>query len=175
MHLKTDRLSLRPFAEKDRKDTYEIYTDHDVCKYLLEDPWDETNKATKFKQKLQNAKLDEDSPLNLAVVLGDKVIGDISVWYTGMKQTVEIGFVFNPDFSKKGYAQESVKAVMKELFTNYHMHRIQANLDARNTASAKLCKNLGMRQEAHFIQDFWNKGEWTDSYVYGMLIRDLKD
>lgn len=52
------------------------------------------------------------------------------------------------------------------------MHRIQANLDARNTASAKLCENLGMRREAHFIKDYWNKGEWTDSFIYGMLITD---
>ncbi len=38
----------------------------------------------------------------------------------------------------------------------------------------RLCERIGMRKEAHFIQDFWNKGEWTDSIVYGMLLSDLK-
>ncbi|MCW6674491.1 GNAT family N-acetyltransferase [Aerococcaceae bacterium NML160702] len=90
-----------------------------------------------------------------------------------MKQTVEIGFVFNLNFFGKGYAKESVKAVVKELFEKYNVHRIQANLDARNLSSAKLCSNIGMRREAHFIKDYWNKGEWTDSYVYGMLITDI--
>ena len=50
---------------------------------------------------------------------------------------------------------------------------IIANLDSRNLSSAKLCERIGMRKEAHFIKDYWNKGEWTDSYIYGMLASDL--
>ncbi|PFJ45391.1 GNAT family N-acetyltransferase, partial [Bacillus cereus] len=38
----------------------------------------------------------------------------------------------------------------------------------------KLCERIGMRKEAHFIQDFWSENEWTDSLVYGMLSSDLK-
>lgn len=174
MELQTERLYIRPFNKNDLDDTYEIQSNDDVCKYLLEDAWDTGNKQIEFSKKLDNNKLNEDSPLNLAIVLNEEVIGDISVWYTDMKETVEIGFVFNPEYAKKGYAKESVQAVIKNLFDEYKVHRIQANLDARNTSSAKLCKNLGMRLEAHFIKDYWNKGEWTDSYVYGMLIDDLK-
>lgn len=37
MHLKTDRLDIRPFLPDDIEDTYEIYSNKDVCKYLLED------------------------------------------------------------------------------------------------------------------------------------------
>lgn len=107
------------------------------------------------------------------MILKDKVIGDISVWYTDMKETVEIGFVFDPDYSKKGYARESVRAVIEELFDVFKIHRIVANLDSRNKSSARLCDKLGMRREAHFIEDYWNKGEWTDSYIYGMLKSDL--
>lgn len=175
MKLKTDRLCIRPFLCDDMEDTFEIYSNKDVCKYLLEDSWEDENKNEEFNKKLNNNKLEENSQLNLAVVLNGKVIGDISVWHTGMKQTVEIGFVFNQNFSGEGYAKESVKAVLRELFEKYGIHRIQANLDARNISSAKLCNSVGMRQEAHFIQDYWNKGEWTDSYVYGMLIIDLKN
>ncbi len=42
-------------------------------------------------------------------------------------------------------------------------------MDARNLVSAKLCEKIGMRREAHFIKDFYSKGEWTDSFIYGML------
>ena len=31
-----------------------------------------------------------------------------------------------------------------------------------------------MRKEAHFIKDYWNKNEWTDSFVYAMLHSDLE-
>ena len=173
MILETERLYIRPFINKDFEDVFEIYSSETVCRYLLEEAWNSTNKKENFGNKLRNNNLDGKSALNLAVLLNEKVIGDISVWYTDMKDTVEIGFVFNPKFSKKGYAKESVRAVIEELFNKYRIHRIQANLDARNIASATLCDNIGMRKEAHFIKDYWNKGEWTDSYVYGMLFSDL--
>ena len=90
-----------------------------------------------------------------------------------MKECVEIGYCFNPKYSNKGYATEALKAVVEYLFINKNIHRIQANMDARNLGSAKLCENIGMRREAHFIKDFYSKGEWTDSFIYGMLFLDL--
>ena len=90
-----------------------------------------------------------------------------------MKETVEIGYAFNKNYSGFGYASEALSAVVRSLFRDYAIHRIQANMDARNLASAKLCERIGMRREAHFIQDYWSKGEWTNSYVYAMLEGDL--
>ena len=112
--------------------------------------------------------------ISLACELDKKVIGDISIWYTEMKETVEIGVTFNDTYSRKGYATEAVKSVIEYLFNTLKIHRLQANLDARNISSANLCERVGMRKEAYFIEDFWNKGEWTDSFVYGMLISDFK-
>ena len=39
MILNTKRLNIRPFRSDDIEDTFEIYTDADVCRYLLEDEW----------------------------------------------------------------------------------------------------------------------------------------
>ncbi len=172
MILRTERLLIRPFKESDINDLYDIYSDTKVCKYLLHDVWNEDNKLKEFQQKLKYNKLEE-GKINLACVLDKKVIGDISICYTEMKETVEIGYTFNSRYSGKGYAYESVKTVVKYLFKNYGIHRIIANLDSRNLSSAKLCERIGMRKEAHFIKDYWNKGEWTDSYIYGVLASDL--
>ncbi|UOE57741.1 GNAT family N-acetyltransferase [Cytobacillus oceanisediminis] len=73
----------------------------------------------------------------------------------------------------RGYATEAVSNLVKKLFVEFDVHRIQASLDARNKPSQKLCERIGMRKEAHFIQDFWNMDEWTESIVYGMLLSDL--
>ncbi|PFX35073.1 GNAT family N-acetyltransferase, partial [Bacillus pseudomycoides] len=72
-----------------------------------------------------------------------KVIGDLSVWYTDMKDTVEIGYTFSKSVSGKGYATEAVIALINYLFEVVKVHRIQANLDARNIASGKLCRRVG--------------------------------
>ena len=140
---------------------------------MLHEPWTVINKNYEFAKKISDNKLTTETPISLACELDNKVIGDISIWYTGMKETVEVGFVFNNNFSGKGYATEALRSVIEYLFAVGKVHRIQANLDCRNIHSASLCARVGMRQEAHLIKDFWNKGEWTDSYVYGMLNSDL--
>lgn len=127
----------------------------------------------RFNKKLSNSVLTKESMLSLAVIYNTKVIGDLSVWYTDMKDTVEIGYSFSNEVAGRGLATEAVSSLVFKLFDECNVHRIQANLDARNTASQKLCERIGMRKEAHFIQDFWNKNEWTDSIVYGMLPSDL--
>lgn len=172
MEIETERLLLRPFKENDFDDVYAIYKDQKVCKLLLHEPWDKNNAKDQFQKKRKNSELKKDSTLNLAVVHSHTVIGDISVWYTEMKETVEIGYSFHAEVKGKGFATEAMKNVVHHLFKYMNIHRIQANLDARNVSSAKLCERIGMRKEAHFIQDFWNKEKWTDSLVYGLLASD---
>lgn len=173
MHIQTSRTLLRPFEPADKHDVFEIYKNPQTCRYLLHEPWTESEHEEEFQLKLLENRLEPKAKLSLACVVGESVIGDISIWYTDMKDTVEIGYVFNPHYSAKGYASESVSALLHVLFHELKVHRVQAVMDARNTASARLCEKLGLRKEAYFKQDFWNKGEWTDSFVYGMLIEDL--
>lgn len=174
LEFSTERLTIRPFNRNDLQDVFTIYNNDDTCKYLLHDKWTHENMHERFNKKLENRVLTKETNLSLAVINDTKVIGDLSVWYTDMKDTVEIGYSFSNEASGKGYATEAVSSLVKKLFVDFAVHRIQANLDARNKASQRLCERIGMRKEAHFIQDFWNKGEWTDSIVYGMLLSDLK-
>lgn len=104
-----------------------------------------------------------------------KVIGDLSFWFTGVTDTVEIGYSFSAQNSGKGYATEAVSQLVEYLFEEVHVHRIQATLDARNFASQKLCERIGMSKEGHFNQNYWSKGEWADSIEYGVLVEDLEN
>ncbi|MBM7095223.1 GNAT family N-acetyltransferase [Bacillus sp. H-16] len=173
MEFFTERLTIRTYRSDDLQDVFHIYNNEDTCKYLLHDKWTYENMQEKFNKKLENSVLTKDTTLSLAVVNQTQVIGDLSVWYTDMKDTVEIGYSFSDKFSGRGYASEAVGGLVRKLFDEFNVHRIQANLDARNKSSQKLCERIGMRKEAHFIQDFWNKDEWTDSIIYGMLLSDL--
>ena len=94
----------------------------------------------RFNKKLANNALTEESILSLAVIYKTKVVGDLSVWYTNMKDTVEIGYSFSNEVVGRGLATEAVSSLVFKLFNECNVHRIQANLDARNTAS-KNCVN----------------------------------
>lgn len=173
MEFTTERLTIRPFKSTDLQDVFAIYNDEDTCKFLLHNKWTQEDMQERFNKKLANSVLSKESKLSLAVIYETKVVGDLSVWYTDMKDTVEIGYGFSNEVAGKGLATEAVSSLVNKLFSEFNVHRIQANLDARNTASQKLCERIGMRKEAHFIQNYWNKNEWTDSFVYGMLSSDL--
>ncbi|PGQ50482.1 GNAT family N-acetyltransferase [Bacillus thuringiensis] len=174
MEITTERLIIRPFKGTDLQDVFAIYNNDDTCKYLLHNKWTQEDMKERFDKKLANNVLTTESNLSLAVIDKTKVVGDLSVWYTDMKDTVEIGYSFLNEVSGRGLATEAVSSLVCKLFHEFNVHRIQANLDARNIASQKLCERIGMRKEAHFIQDYWSKNEWTDSLVFGMLSSDLK-
>ena len=48
-----------------------------------------------------------------------------------------------------------------------------AQLDPRNTASARLCTRIGMTQEGHTREDYPDReGGWSDTAVFGLLRRE---
>jgi aminoglycoside 6'-N-acetyltransferase len=103
------------------------------------------------------------------------VIGDLLVraGQLGDRQA-EIGWAFNPEYHGRGFATEAARELLVLAFAELSMHRVFAQLDPRNTASAKLCERLGMRREAHFHQDIWFKGEWGDTAIYALLASEWR-
>jgi len=143
MEIMTNRLKIRSFRESDIEDIFEIYCNKNTCRFLLHEPWTSSTIGEKFHKKLVSNQLTQHTAISLACELDNRVIGDISIWYTEMKETVEIGFIFNDVYSRKGYATEAIRSVIEYLFNIVKIHRIQANLDTRNFSSAKLCERVG--------------------------------
>lgn len=169
--IRTERLLLRPLSEDDFGVMFEIYSNTETLRYLMDEPWTPETAEEEFGKRL---KLSEGpGGFAYAVTADGRMIGCVSARLTGMEGTWEIGYVFHPSGRHMGYASEAVRAMAEDLFRNEKAHRLFTDLDARNTDSAALCERIGMRLEAHFIQDCWCKGEWTDSYNYGMLEIDL--
>jgi RimJ/RimL family protein N-acetyltransferase len=99
-----------------------------------------------------------------------RLVGDaVLFWRSTEHRGGEIGYALDPGFTGLGYATEAARAVLGLGFEQYGMHRIVARLDARNLASARVLERLGMRREAHFVQNEWFKGEWSDELVYAIL------
>ena len=49
------------------------------------------------------------------------------------------------------------------------LHRVIGRLEPRNRGSARVLEKLGMRREAHLVENEWVKGEWQSELVYAML------
>jgi RimJ/RimL family protein N-acetyltransferase len=89
-------------------------------------------------------------------------------------QQAHIGFTFSRLYQKQGYATEAVRGLLDYLFEELQIHRVSAICDVENKASARLLERVGMRREAHFIENIWFKGAWGSEYLYAVLEREWK-
>lgn len=170
----TDRLRLRPFTDNDLDALHAIQSRPDVARYLYWPPRTREQCVAALKTRMDNHTLAaEGDALSLAVDLIDDdratMIGDVVLfWRSETHRQGELGYVVHPDFASRGYTTEAARAMLRVGFEDFGLHRITAQCDTRNTASARVMAKLGMRREAHFVENELVKGEWTDEYVYAI-------
>ncbi len=68
-----------------------------------------------------------------------------------------------------------VPAVLDFAFGPIGLHRVIGRLEQRNVGSVRVLEKLGMRREAHLVENEWVKGEWQSELVYAILAREWGD
>lgn len=171
--LRTARLDLRPWEPYDLEALYAIHSLPEVARYLYWEPYDKEKAREALARNMRRrALIDSGDSLNLAVVERETgtVVGDgVLMWISEEHRQGEIGYSFNPAYHGRGYATETGAELLRFGFEEVGLHRIAGRLDGRNTASARVLERLGMRREAHLVQNELVKGEWTDEVIYAIL------
>jgi len=99
-----------------------------------------------------------------------RLIGDCAIKLDRQDtRLAEIGISISPREQQKGYARETLLAILDFLFSRDDFHRVTETVDAENTASIRLLKSVGFREEGHFIENIFFKGKWGSEYQYAML------
>jgi RimJ/RimL family protein N-acetyltransferase len=169
----TERLLLRPTTIADVDAMLAYKSRPDVCRYLPYEPMSRDEVVDRIAGPWSRTALTEEGQaLNLGVEERSwrRLIGDVVLfWRSAANRAGEIGYVFAPEAGGHGYATEAANVLLGLGFDGLGLHRITARLDARNAPSVRLLERLGMRREAHHLQDEWFKGEWSDTLVYALL------
>lgn len=157
MIIETERLILRPFAQKDAEDVYEYLKEPTVhcfaCMKL--NSVDEARKEMKRRE--------DETEYYFAIVLRDtgKVIGEIDACpETGephadensVRDTFSPCWMLNAEYQGKGYALEAAHAFLDYLFSQKGARRVYAYVEEDNLSSQHLCEKLGMRREGMFVE-----------------------
>jgi RimJ/RimL family protein N-acetyltransferase len=174
--LETERLRLRPFGPDDLEALFAIQADESVARWLYNDPRTLVETRELLARKIGGAALHgEGEWLSAAAVLRTtgELVGDVSLhWASEAHGQGELGFVVHPEHQGRGYATEASRPLLDFAFGPLGLHRVIGRLEPRNTGSARVLEKLGMRREAHLVENEWVKGEWQSELVYAILARE---
>ena len=174
--IETERLLLRPYEPGDVDAVHAYQSVPERVRYV---PYnartrDEVVKRVESARSATSINAEGDVLLLVVVLRATgEVIGDVVLFYRSEQhRTGEIGYILNPDYSGHGYATEAARALLELGFSGLGLHRIIARVDARNAASLAVLRRLGMRQEAHLVQNEFFKGEWADEIDFAILAEE---
>ncbi|WP_310243082.1 GNAT family N-acetyltransferase [Promicromonospora iranensis] len=169
----TERLSLRPVVADDAEAFLGWRSRPDVVQFMYQPPWDLPTAETKLRT-WSSAPFDEvGDVLVLAIEVDGAVAGEAMLkWAPGPRQA-ELGYALHPDVSGRGLATEAARATLELAFTRYGFHRVYARIDEENAASVRVAERLGMRREAHLLENDLRDGVWSNEVIYALLDREL--
>ncbi len=173
--IEADRVVLRRLEPSDAEVVFGYRADPEVWRYQNWVPAS-VDEVRAFIESL--AGLEPDSPgrwfqVGIELRESGELAGDCGIHVSASDpRQVEIGITLAPSHQRRGLGSEALRALLGYLFSVLGKHRVFGSVDARNEASLALLRRVGMRQEAHFVENCWSKGEWTDDVVFGMLDRE---
>jgi len=171
--LETARLILRSFQEEDLLTFAAYRSDPQVAKYQSWDvPYTLTRAVTLLADLQRTPPATPGAWYQVAIECKAThgLLGDCAFCLLAEDpRQADIGFTLRPAFQHQGVATEAVTRLLAYLFDDLALHRVRANCDIENEASARLLARVGMRCEGHTVASTWFKGRWSSEYWYAIL------
>ena len=173
--LETKRLVLREFKPEHARDVFKLLSDERVTRYESRDPFTELAQAERYVHYLEfiTRKKSEGIIWAISPKDQDEVIGDIGYGpHHGFN--AEIGFKLRPDYWNQGLMTEAIRAVIRFLFTQTEIKRIEATTRPENLAAATVLEKNGFQKEGVMRECEHHKDQSHDLAMYSLLKREYK-
>jgi len=181
LELGSERLLLRPLRAADAPALFAIHADPAFARFWSSPPWTEMAQA---EQLIAQDQLDlaagEHVRLGISRRHDDRLLGSCTLFKIhATNRRAELGYGLGPAFWGLGYAQEAVRTLLGFGFADkarggLGLHRVEADIDPDNEASARLLTRLGFSLEGRLRERWIVGGVVSDSAIYGLLQRDWK-
>ena len=154
------RILLRALEPRDWKDLLEFqFQDEDEATGWI--PTSGTMRKSEARQ-----------PFYLAVEVREthKVVGTVGFRFLDVLfNQVEINLDSNPAADLAGLEREAFEAALAFCFQELNLHRIVSQCEAGESERRKVLNELGMRQEAEFVKQWFIDGKWVSTVWFAML------
>ena len=174
--LHTGRLRLRPVADADADALWALHSSAQVLRYWDSPPWTEPERAGRFVATCRRMAEDGSGARPVIERASD---GAFLGWCALVRwnpdhRSASLGYVLGEAAWGNGYATEAAGALLRWAFDTLDLNRVQAEVDTRNAASARVLEKLGFVREGTLREDCVVNGEVSSSWVYGLLRREWR-
>jgi RimJ/RimL family protein N-acetyltransferase len=174
--LHTARLRLRPFTSADADALFALHSNARVLRYWDAPPRTEPARAERFLATCRQM-AEEGTGARLAIDHGS---GSAFLGWCGLSRydadhrSALLGYCLDDGAWGHGYATEAARALLQWGLDTLDLNRVQAEVDTRNGASARVLEKLGFVREGTLREDCVVNGEVSDSWVYGLIKREWR-
>jgi [ribosomal protein S5]-alanine N-acetyltransferase len=169
--LETARLRMRPLQSGDAAALYRLHADPVVMRHWSSPPWTDPARADEVIAA-DRVELARGEHLRLALVRReeDVFVGTCSLFaFHAASRRAELGYALARHAWGQGLMAEALDALVAWAFDELKLNRIEADIDPRNTASARSLARLGFVLEGRMRERWIVSGEVSDAAMYGLL------
>ena len=165
------RVRLRRVNEDDVDALYRIFSNPEVMRYWSGPALADRDAAVQLVADIHESfRRKAMMKWGIARQSDDQVIGTTTLFNLDLNhRRGEIGYGLDRAEWGKGYMQEALRALLEYAFNTLHLHRIEADVDPRNTGSIRTVQKLGFQQEGYLRERWQVEGEIQDALFFGLL------
>ena len=174
--LRSTDLILRALDGADVTALYDIFSDPEVMRYWSSSPLDSLQAAANLLDKIHVGFADRRLfQWGIADIDTARVIGTCTLFhFEHAHHRCEIGFALARNRWGRGEASRAVATVLEFAFGVLDLHRIEADVDPRNSKSLCLLERLGFQREGVLRERYRVNGELQDTAILGLLRSDWR-
>jgi len=172
--LQGPRVRLRALAPADVPALFAVYSDPGVMRYWSNAPYTNIEQAqAKFAELDRGNRAGEFFAWAIAHNRDDAMLGTCSLFEISQPhRRASLGYALGSAHWGNGYALEAARLAIAHAFVTMALHRLEADVDPRNTPSLRLLDRLGFMREGLLRERWYVAGETQDSLLCGLLARD---
>ncbi len=176
--LTTGRFILRALKLSDAEAVYSYASKESVARYVAFTQHKTIDDAIHFISDFAFNKYEYDrvpEPMGIAFKENtEKIIGTIGCfWRQKNVRQMELGYVLDDLYWGKGIVAEAGRPLLKYVFENYEIARVQAHCRDENVQSERVMQKLGMKFEGLQKQSVFIKGQYWNTKHYAVLREDF--
>jgi ribosomal-protein-serine acetyltransferase len=170
-----DHIEVRPFVDYDAEEIFSsVERNREHLRRFL--PWvDSTHGVQNVRNFLADAieAYERGEEMHGGIFVHGKLAGSIGHHrIDALNRNVSIGYWLDGALEGKGVMTRACRALVRYLFDERKMHRLEIRCATANTRSCAIPERLGFRREGVLRQAQWVNDRFLDLVVWGLLEQD---